>query len=84
MIWQRLSVAPGNPAKKVYLKILAQQLKKYETNIFSSIDGIASISSQDQNKYMELGCTKPMITLPFGISLKAYNTAAKLEAKKNK
>ena len=82
MIWQRLSVAPGNPAKKVYLKILAQQLKKYETNIFSSIDGIASISSQDKNKYMELGCTKPMTTLPFGISLKAYNTAAKLEAKK--
>jgi polysaccharide biosynthesis protein PslH len=73
MIWQRLSIAPGNPAKKVYLKILAQQLKKYETNVFSSIDGIASISSQDQNKYMQLGCKKPMVTIPFGISLKAYN-----------
>lgn len=74
MIWQRLSFAPANPAKKVYLKILAQQLKKYETNVFSSIDGIASISSQDQNKYIQLGCKKPMITIPFGISLKAYNS----------
>jgi glycosyltransferase involved in cell wall biosynthesis len=74
MIWQRLSVAPANPAKKVYLKILAQQLKKYETNVFSSIDGIASISSQDQNKYIQLGCKKPMVTIPFGISLKAYSS----------
>ena len=78
IIWQRLSIAPANPAKKVYLKILAQQLKKYETNVFSSIDGIASISSQDQNKYIQLGCKKPMITIPFGISLKAYNSEAQL------
>ena len=74
IIWQRLAIASGNPAKKVYLKILAQQLKKYETNVFSSIDGIATISSQDQNKYIQLGCKKPMITIPFGISLKAYNS----------
>lgn len=78
IIWQRLSAAPANPAKKVYLKILAQQLKKYETNIFSSIDGIASISSQDQNKYIQLGCKKPIITIPFGISLKAYNSEVQL------
>jgi glycosyltransferase involved in cell wall biosynthesis len=81
MIWQRLSVAPANPAKKVYLKILAQQLKKYETNVFSSIDGIASISSQDRNKYVQLGCKKPMITIPFGISLKAYNSDYHLDTR---
>jgi len=81
MIWQRLSIAPGNPAKKVYLKILAQQLKKYETNIFSSIDGIATISSQDQNKYIQLGCKKPMITIPFGISLNAYESVNNLNKK---
>ena len=74
IIWQRLSITPGNPAKKVYLKLLAQQLKKYEIKIFAAIDGIASISSQDQNKYIQLGCKKPMTTIPFGISLKAYNS----------
>jgi len=74
MIWQRLAIAPANPAKKVYLKILAKQLKKYETNILSSIDGIASISSQDLEKYVQLGCKKPMITIPFGISLKTYKS----------
>ncbi len=75
MIWERLANAASNPAKKVYLKILAKQLKKYETNVFSSLDGIAAISIEDQKKYENLGCKKPIVTIPFGIDVNNYQPA---------
>lgn len=72
MIWERLANTTVNPAKKIYLKILAKQLKKYEANIFQSIDGIAAISREDRKKYAELGCVKEMVTIPFGIDIDNY------------
>lgn len=72
MIWERLANATINPAKKIYLKILAKQLKKYEINILNSIDGIAAISKEDKAKYVNLGCKKPIETVPFGIDIENY------------
>jgi glycosyltransferase involved in cell wall biosynthesis len=72
MIWERLAEQTGNTAKKVYLKMLAKQLKKYEFNILQSIDGIAAITQDDANKYLKLGCTKPITVIPFGINLSDY------------
>ena len=54
IIWKRLSKESLNPAKKVYLKLLSNQLKKYEFDIFDKIDGIATISKMDKKKYLEL------------------------------
>lgn len=73
MIWERLANSTTNKAKKVYLKILAKQLKQYETNVINNVDGIASITDEDGQKYKNLGCTKPVITIPFGIDLKQFN-----------
>ncbi|CAG5084148.1 glycosyltransferase family 4 protein [Parvicella tangerina] len=73
MIWERLARQSNNPAKKVYLTHLAKQLKKYEVNVLSGVDGIAAITDEDQLKYKNLGCKKPMITIPFGINLSDYH-----------
>jgi len=73
MIWERLASSTTNKAKKVYLKILANQLKKYETTIINQVDGIASITDEDGQKYRTLGCQKPIVTIPFGVYLSDFN-----------
>lgn len=73
MIWQRLAAQSGNPAKKIYLKILSSQLKKYEIGIFNDVDAIAAISREDEEKYKSQGFTKPTITIPFGVDISKYN-----------
>ena len=45
-----------NPAKKVYLKLLSNQLKKYEFDIFDKIDGIATISKMEKIFGTKLPC----------------------------
>ncbi len=72
MIWERLANSTSNKAKQVYLKILAKQLKQYESNVINDVDGIASITDEDGLKYRKLGCVKPVITIPFGIELNQF------------
>ncbi len=74
MIWEKLARKTINPAKKVYLNILSKQLKTYEINMLDKIDGIAAISLADQLKYKNLGCEKPMTTIPFGININNYES----------
>lgn len=73
MIWERLARQSSNPAKKIYLTHLAKQLKSYEINVLQSIDGIAAITDEDQEKYKNLGAKKPISTIPFGINLRDYH-----------
>jgi len=73
MIWERLVNSTTNRAKKVYLKILASQLKKYESNIINQVDGIASITEEDGQKYKNLGCKKPIVSIPFGVNIADFN-----------
>ena len=72
IIWKRLSEESVNPARKVYLKLLSSQLKKYELDIFDKIDGIATISNEDKKKYNELNCPVKIETIPFGIETNQY------------
>jgi glycosyltransferase involved in cell wall biosynthesis len=72
MIWERLAAKTRNPAKNMYIKLLAKQLKKYEVGVFESIDGIIAISQTDADKYTRLGFDKPMIVAPFGVDLEKY------------
>jgi len=77
MIWERLADAASNMAKKMYLNILAKQLKKYEIRTLSEVDGIAAISKEDLAKYESIGSNKPMVTIPFGIDAKQYKPDVK-------
>lgn len=72
MIWERLANSTTNKPKKVYLKILAKQLKQFETNVINNVDGIAAITDEDGQKYLKLGCNKPIVTIPFGIEVKNF------------
>ena len=77
IIWKRLSKESANPAKKVYLKLLSNQLKKYELDVLQNIDGIATISEKDKDKYIELKCPVPVKTIPFGIDTSKYKPIKK-------
>ncbi len=72
MIWKRMAEASKNRAKRTYLKILAKQLKKYETGILNQVDGIAAISREDEEKFRALQCKQPLLTIPFGIDSRNY------------
>ena len=72
-IWERMASGSKSPAKRFYINHLAKQLKKYELHMFTQIDGIAAITEDDAQKYLDLGCEKPVITIPFGIDLGKYN-----------
>ena len=83
MIWQRLAAETNNPAKKIYLNLLSNQLKKYEEDVISKIDGIAAISYEDEKKYKKLGCKAALETIPFGIDTKSYKSIEKTFDKNN-
>jgi glycosyltransferase involved in cell wall biosynthesis len=74
-IWERLTVLTGNPLKKVYLKLLASRLKKYEVRMLNNYDAIACITDLDTQLFKKLGCRIPLIHVPFGIQLTDYKPA---------
>ena len=75
LIWERIAAGTKNRAKKAYLKYLSKKLKDYELSVINQVDGVASISQQDMEKYQALGCDKPMVNIPFGVSIKNYPVA---------
>jgi len=72
MIWERLAGDTSNPLKKWYLKLLAKRLKKYEYEVLNKFDAIATITELDSVVYKKMGCTLPIIHIPFGIDLQKY------------
>tara|TARA_Y100000385_G_scaffold57593_1_gene55283 strand:+ start:2029 stop:3231 length:1203 start_codon:yes stop_codon:yes gene_type:complete len=77
IIWERLSMKSNNPFKKLYLRLLSIQLKNYELGILKKIDGIATISNKEKNKYLELEFPLKIATIPFGIQTKNYKNKTK-------
>ena len=73
IIWERVAAGTKNLAKKAYLKYLSGQLKKYELDVITRMDGIAAISVDDKRKYESIGLQKPLINIPFGIDLDGYS-----------
>jgi len=71
-IWERMAISAKNPAKKIYLKFLAKQLKKYEVNVLNDVDGIVAITRLDEEKYKKLNFNTPIVTVPFGIDIENY------------
>jgi polysaccharide biosynthesis protein PslH len=67
LIWQRVASITTNPLKKLYLNHLAKTLKKFELGVLDKFDGIATITAKDGEYFKKVGCTVPMIAIPFGI-----------------
>jgi len=71
-IWQRLAQNEKNPLKKLYLNILAKQLKKYESKIIRQVDTVVPVTDQDQTKFSELHPEGIYKTIPAGINLNTW------------
>lgn len=79
IIWERMAFGAKGLAKRAYLKYLSRKLRDYELAVIDEVDGIASISADDKEKYQALGCKKPMTTIPFGIDINNYPVDENLE-----
>ena len=77
-IWDKNSMKSLNPFKKVYFKILSNQLKKYELEILKKIDGVACISDNYKNEFERLNSNLNIETIPFGINIKNYRCKDKI------
>ena len=76
-IWQNLSSETKSWPYKAYLKLLANQLLKYESRILELFDLILPITSTDAQWFKNHGFTKKMTLFPFGIDLK--NSSSTIE-----
>ncbi|MBQ6069638.1 MAG: glycosyltransferase [Bacteroidales bacterium] len=67
-IWQRVAQSERNPFKKWYLKHLSLTLAAYEREHLNDYDAVVSITNNDAQKMREMGCRRPMLSIPFGIT----------------
>lgn len=68
MIWRRVAQSERNPLKRWYLKHLSLTLSAYEREHLNDYDGVVSITANDAQLMREMGCRKPMVSIPFGVS----------------
>lgn len=68
-IWLQLSNQTSNPLKKIYLRVLARQLRNFETNILA--DAVACISENDERYYRSI-TSKPVQVISFGLNISMY------------
>jgi glycosyltransferase involved in cell wall biosynthesis len=71
-IWERLSSNDSNPIKKIYLRILACQLRKYESSLLPLADVVATVTDDDGEKFKQLYRTGNYLTIPAGIDLSCW------------
>jgi polysaccharide biosynthesis protein PslH len=73
IIWERLTQASKDFAKKQYLHFLSKRLKRYELDTLNEIDALVPITPVDEAVFHSLGFRRPMISLPLGIELSDYS-----------
>lgn len=61
------SLPPG--IKKHYWNLLTKRLKRFELAHQNAYDGLACISEQDRQHFLQSGTTIPSLTLPLGLKL---------------
>lgn len=69
LIWQRVAYNTTSPLKKMYLKILARQLRHYEKNAFRKVTSVAAISSVDAAAIKLLSPEAQVAVVPFALSV---------------
>ena len=65
-IWERIGEQTKPSFKKYYLRLLANQLKRYELNALQKTDAVFTISAVDQTYFAAQGLTIPIRTLALG------------------
>lgn len=72
LIWQRLAGITANPIRRWYLNLLADRLRHYEMWALNRVDGIATLTKEDELQLKELGAEVPIHIAPIGVDLKNY------------
>jgi len=72
VIWERQAKSSKFFLKKLYLKTLAKQLREFEENVLTQLDGLITISEIDKSKYLQIFESEYVQSIPFGIDADAY------------
>ncbi len=70
LIWKRILDNTTNVLKKLYLKSMIPQLKDYEVKSFSKVDGVAAISTVDEQIVKQLAPAAQVETIPLTTNFK--------------
>ena len=73
IIWEENSSFSNSRIKKLYFKLLAKRLKKFELKTINNYDFILPISSVDAEFYKSNKNNKPILITPFGIDPEIYD-----------
>lgn len=65
-IWEGLAAETDQISRRLYLKILTDQLTRYEVTALRDIDALIAISQEDAGIFADLGCERPIHVTPFG------------------
>lgn len=65
-IWEGLAAETDQISRRLYLKILTDQLARYEVTALRDIDALIAISQEDAGIFADLGCERPIHVTPFG------------------
>lgn len=68
LIWFRLAQEATLSLNRWYFNHLAKTLQSYELSVMNELDGIATITNNDEEHFRRLGCSTLISTIPFGIS----------------
>lgn len=68
-IWEKLSISESNILKRWYYRILAGQLKKYETGILKVFDAILPITIEDKDEMHQYCSHQTYFTCEVGVDI---------------
>jgi polysaccharide biosynthesis protein PslH len=78
IIWQRLSVNEKNPLKRIYFKMLAKRLEKFEAEYYKKFDAVASITFEDTERLSAMGVKGLHRIIPAGVILDKFRINPKI------
>jgi polysaccharide biosynthesis protein PslH len=73
-IWERITLHEKNLAKKIFLKKMTNQLKKFEYSTFKLIDGYMAISYQDYYFFNQLFPDVAGTVIEAGVDMELYQS----------
>lgn len=83
LIWERLAANEPNPLKKIYLRYLANGIKRFEQTYVNKFDAIAAITEEDKTRLRALGCTVPIEFVPAGVEMARFQKDPAIQPKAN-
>lgn len=71
-VWETISKNTSKPLKRWYLNKLSRDLKTFELTALNSVDGIMTLSEDDENTFRSFGITTSITTIPVSIAIPQY------------